>query len=72
MNVEQKVRENRLRRMAKRQGLTVVKSRRRDPRALDFGHMYLVNERNGVEAGPYGNLDELEAALLGQDVGRSS
>ena len=36
-----KVRENRLRRMAERQGLRVEKSRRRDPRALGYG-MYMV------------------------------
>ena len=32
-----KVRENRLRRMAKRQGLMLRKSRRRDPRATSYG-----------------------------------
>jgi hypothetical protein len=32
-----KVRTNRLRRAAARQGLQLVKSRRRDPRALDYG-----------------------------------
>ena len=32
-----KVRENRLRRMAERQGLILEKSHRRDPRAKDFG-----------------------------------
>lgn len=34
---DEKVRENRLRRMAGRQGLGISKSRRRDPRAIDFG-----------------------------------
>src|SRR5258708_27379853 len=33
----EKVRENRLRRMAERQGHQLVKSRRRDPRAYDYG-----------------------------------
>jgi hypothetical protein len=32
-----KVRENRLRRAAERQGYRLIKSRRRDPYALDFG-----------------------------------
>jgi hypothetical protein len=36
------VRENRLRRMATRQGLRLEKSRRRDQRALDFGAYYLI------------------------------
>ena len=34
---EEKIRENRLRRMAGRQGLTISRSRRRDPRAWDYG-----------------------------------
>jgi hypothetical protein len=43
MNVEAKVEENRLRRMAKRQGLTLRKSRRRDFRALEYGTFDLVD-----------------------------
>ncbi|MGD2100831.1 MAG: hypothetical protein PVG83_01215 [Acidimicrobiia bacterium] len=39
--MSEKVRENRLRRMAERQGLRLVKSRRRDPRALDYGVFWL-------------------------------
>ena len=35
--VDPKIFENRVRRAAKRQGLRVVKSRRRDPRASDYG-----------------------------------
>ena len=38
-----KVRENRLRRMAKRQGLELHKSGRRDPRALSYGTWWLVD-----------------------------
>lgn len=38
-----KARENRLRRAAARQGLTLTKSRRRDPRALDYGKYSLIN-----------------------------
>ena len=37
METIEKVRENRLRRMAKRQGLHLVKNGRRDPRAIDYG-----------------------------------
>lgn len=38
----EKTRENRLRRMARRQGLDLQKSRRRDPRALDYGGYQLI------------------------------
>jgi hypothetical protein len=37
-----KVRENRLRRVAERQGFLIRKSRRRDPRALDYGERWLL------------------------------
>lgn len=64
-----KVRENRLRRMASRQGLALVKSRRRDPRALDYGTYCLVNvQTNAIVAGGevngYGlTLDDVEREL---------
>jgi hypothetical protein len=70
---DEKVRENRLRRMAERQGLRLEKSRRRDPRAVDFGTYQLVNARsNALVAGSrswgYGlDLDEVEAYLVGED-----
>ena len=52
MDTKEKVRENRLRRMADRQGLHIVKSRRRDPRALDFGgYMIVDTQGNWVVAG---------------------
>lgn len=64
-----KVRENRLRRMAERQGLKFVKSRRRDPLAVDYGK-YRVETGDGVEparfASPVGwglTLDEAERRL---------
>jgi hypothetical protein len=70
MNAE-KTRENRLRRMARRQGLDLQKSRRRDPRALDFGGYQLIDrgsnspvlgelDRHGFGA----SLDDIEAFLL--------
>jgi hypothetical protein len=67
------VRENRLRRVAQRQGVLLQRSRRRDPRALDYG-VYYLNEvpirglrfRSGPEDmppdGPL-SLDEVEAWL---------
>ena len=45
--VDDKVRENRLRRKAARLGLILQKSRRRDPDALDFGLYVLRDEVNG-------------------------
>jgi len=44
-----KVRENKLRRIAERQGLQLVKSRRRDPLAIDFGRYWLVGEEDGAQ-----------------------
>jgi hypothetical protein len=65
----QKIREDRLRRMAQRQGLMLEKSRRRDPNALDFGCYRLIDTNTkGVVFGatplPYSaTLDEIEAWL---------
>lgn len=70
MNAE-KTRENRLRRMARRQGLDLEKSRRRDPRALDYGGYQLIARgSNSLVLGELaGNgfsasLDDIEAFLL--------
>jgi hypothetical protein len=61
-----KVREDRLRRMADRQGLILHKSRRRDPRALDYGRYKLLdaNTRFVKGGGDHGmTLDEVERFL---------
>ena len=63
-----KVHESRLRRMAKRQRLRLVKSRRRDPDATEFGAYWLEPEAETDRSswrGPdlYFNLDQVEAAL---------
>jgi hypothetical protein len=39
----QKVRENRLRAAVARQGYRLVKSRRRDPKAVDHGRYYITD-----------------------------
>lgn len=63
------MRENRLRRAAERQGLRLVKSRRRDPRAFDYGKYMLVDVQTsgvvyGLVAGHIGaDLDDIEAYL---------
>lgn len=60
-----KVRENRLRQMAKRQGLNVRKTRRRDPLATDYGTYALVELHTGrVTAPRFFTIDQLEAYLL--------
>ncbi|CCH77137.1 conserved hypothetical protein [Nostocoides japonicum T1-X7] len=68
-----KIRENRLRRMADRQGLRLVKSRRRDPRALDYGTYMLTDPCTntvvawGLQSGYGLSLDEVEARLTEDD-----
>ena len=62
MDAKTKVRENRLRRMASRQGLRLEKSRQRNQMALDFGKYRLVSGRPGhiyVFIGQ-GDLDQVE------------
>lgn len=59
------MRENRLRRMAERQGYTLVKKRSYDPRALDHGTYRLVpvpGRRQGEPVGPL-SIDEVEERL---------
>ena len=52
MDMAEKVRENRLRRAVARQGYRLVKIRRRDPRAIDYGKFLIVPEK-GQPRGPY-------------------
>ena len=59
-----KVRENRLRRVAARHGYHLVKSRRRDPMARDFGLYVLVTER-----GPRGEQAAVRLFASGAGVG---
>ncbi len=60
-----KVQENRLRRMADRQGLRLEKSRRRDHRALDFGTYTLTDIRKDEVVVVTTDLKEVEAVLTG-------
>ena len=55
----EKIRENRLRRMAERQGYKLAKSRRRDPRAYDYGTWTIVEPHTNtlVAGGKYGSMD---------------
>lgn len=58
----EKVREDRLRRAADRQGLTLRKSRTRDPRALDYG-LYRIVDNNNYEHYSAQSLDAIERWL---------
>ena len=62
---EEKVRENRLRRMADRQGYALKKSGRRDPRAIDYGKYWITDPAtNGMLTDEKGlSLDEIEQWL---------
>jgi len=69
----EKVRENRLRAMAERQGLKISKSRQRDPRGLSYGRWMIVDPfTKSVVTGtqhtgsPNMSLDEVEAYLTSE------
>jgi hypothetical protein len=74
-SINLKVRENRARRMAQRQGFRLEKSRRRDPRAYDYGKYLLIDvDTNAVVyGGPGGgfrhgpNLEDIERWLTEDD-----
>src|SRR5438105_1269226 len=73
MDAPDKVREARLRRMAKRQGLQLVRSRRRDPLAVDYGRYMIVDpDSNRSVAGELGGahamtIDDVEEWLTSPD-----
>ena len=73
--VAEKVRENKLRRKAVRQGYRLEKSRRRDPHATDFGLYALISNRTNFPVNPENKwmnsihswtLDRVEAHLNGR------
>jgi hypothetical protein len=69
----EKTRETRLRRMAGRQGLRIMKSRARDPRALDYGRWYVCDPwTNAIIAGEpgYMDIDDIERYLLDGETDR--
>jgi hypothetical protein len=63
MGESDKVRENRLRRMADRQGLLLRRARRRDPRALDYGRYVLVDAQTNFVVAGTGALGRYEFTL---------
>ena len=62
--MNEKVRENKLRRMADRQGLKLLKSRARDSRDLTYGGYQLVNLQTGGCDFGWGNAGRGYAASL--------
>jgi hypothetical protein len=75
MEQREKIREARLRRMARRQGLTLARNRFRDPLALGYGR-YQVKAADGTQAAGFAShaghgltLDEVEKLLA--DPGRA-
>jgi hypothetical protein len=66
MPTTEKTRENRLRRLADRHGLALVKSRRRDPDVMTFGLYGLTADTDAATEEPSVlslGLDEVEAFL---------
>ena len=71
MDTSEKVKENRLRRIADRRGYKVMKSRSRDSQAVDYGLYALINLQTGGAENPAiaqrwtcsWTLDEVEAWL---------
>ena len=69
-----KSRENRLRRMAKRRGFRIEKSRRRNINDLDYGMFALYNERSGLYIHAKSDskyvylIDHIELYLKGTDI----
>jgi hypothetical protein len=60
---DDKVRENRLRRMAERQGFALSKNRRRDPQAWDYGLWFLINPDLNAIVLENVHLDDVEEWL---------
>ena len=58
-----KVRENRLRRMAHRRGFRLMKSRRRDPDAIDYGLYALIDVETGGSEHAHGPISECVLTL---------
>jgi hypothetical protein len=66
MTISDKGRENRARRIAERRGYRLEKSRRRDPRATDYGRYQLIDAATNTVAsigGPWLTLHEAERQL---------
>jgi hypothetical protein len=67
----EKTREIRLRRALARQGYTLSKSRRRDPRALDYG-LYIISTKDGEDVFDADDLDDIEKWATAGDATRGA
>jgi hypothetical protein len=66
MTPAEKIRENRLRRAAERQGLTLRKSRARDPLSLFYGRWWASDADHRLQSPEQGlTTDEMERYLRG-------
>jgi hypothetical protein len=74
MNDAEKLRENRLRRTAQRQELRLIKSKRRDPYANDYGVYWLTDAHTSLLlTNQFGlDLDEVEEWLTANKDARES
>jgi len=69
--MKQKIFENRMRRVAWRQGYTLSRSRRRDPRAIDYEKFALIDATTnvvvfGADHGRYyASIEDIQAWLEG-------
>lgn len=70
----EKIRENRLRRAARRQGMMLMKVRRRDPDAVDYGRYWLIDPSTNCVVSGFdgynntGSLDDVEEWLRPGDA----
>ena len=62
----ERTREQRLRRAARRQGLSLQKSRVRDPRALDYGKWIVLDAQGRTLGRELPDLDAVEGYLNGE------
>jgi hypothetical protein len=65
MITSEKVRENKARRAVERQGYRLSRSRRRDPRAVDYGR-YTITNGTATPVAELPNLDAVEAWAKGE------
>lgn len=66
--IERKVWENRLRRMAERRGFKIMKSRRRDQGARDYGVWYIIQVDKNIHCGDFYSLEQVEHWLSSYDA----
>lgn len=71
MSPQAKSREDTIRRVAQRRGFALRKSRRRDPLALDYGRLELVNLSTDTVVTAFASIDEAEVFFANPDNWRN-